>query len=60
VYVCGNMNDILKMPIDLNCLNQELLSELSNMLTVDVLDELNDRKDKLVRYEIFNHIWLFW
>jgi hypothetical protein len=21
-YVCGNLNEILKMPIDLNCLNQ--------------------------------------
>ena len=47
-YVCANLNDILKMPLDLNCLNQELLSKLSGMLTVDMLDELVDRKDKLV------------
>ena len=33
-YVCANMNEILKMPIDLNCLNQELLAKLAGMLTV--------------------------
>lgn len=47
-FVCANVNEILKMPIDLNCLNQELLTKLSDMLSVDDLDEIVDRKDKLV------------
>jgi hypothetical protein len=47
-FVCGNLNEILKMPIDLNCLNHDLLSRLSARLTVEVLDDLSDRKDKLV------------
>ena len=49
-YVCHNLPEILKMPIDLNCLNQDLLTALSARVSVDQLDELvaADRKDKIV------------
>jgi len=47
-FVCRNANEILKMPIDLNCLNQELLTKLSAYLTPEELEDLNDRRDKLL------------
>jgi len=47
-FVCRNANEILKMPIDLNCLNQELLTKLSAYLTAEELEEWNDRRDKLL------------
>jgi len=39
-FACANVNEILKMPIDLNCLNQDLLTKLSEMLSVDDLEVL--------------------
>jgi len=41
--------------------HRALLTECRTLLAAfDVLDELNDRNDKLVMFEISQDIWLFW
>eukprot|EP00960_Hanusia_phi_P056550 763310-Hanusia_phi.AAC.6 len=37
-FVCRNANEILKMPIDLNCLNQELLTKVGLLVVEQELD----------------------
>ncbi len=46
-YVVANINEILRMPIDLNCLNSALIDKLVSLLDVDAVEAMVDRKDKL-------------
>jgi hypothetical protein len=43
-----NLNEILKLPIDMNCLNSGLVKRLAGKITLYELDELEDKKDKLM------------
>jgi hypothetical protein len=47
-YVHDNINSIVKMPIDLNCINAKLLSRLSKMFSTDQLDLVVDKRNKLL------------
>ena len=47
-FMCKNLDEILKMTMDLNCLNQDLLKQMAAALTVDELDALQDRRDRLL------------
>jgi hypothetical protein len=47
-YVHDNINSIVKMPIDLNCINAKLLARLSKMFSVDQLDTVVDKRNKLL------------
>lgn len=47
-FVAHNLEEVVKLPIDMSCLNQGLLKQLSKFITPEQLDEVKDRKDKLV------------
>ena len=47
-YVHDNINSIIKMPIDLNCINTKLLARLSKMFAVDELETVLDKRNKII------------
>ena len=47
-FVARNMEEVVKLPIDMSCLNQALLKQLSKLITPEQLEEVKDKKDKLV------------
>ncbi|KAI8617087.1 hypothetical protein BC830DRAFT_1115259 [Chytriomyces sp. MP71] len=46
-YIHDHINDIIKVPIDLNCISKPLLQRLSELFSLVDLDEVIDPKDKL-------------
>jgi hypothetical protein len=46
-YVIKNIQEIITLPIDMNCLNSTLIKKLARNITLDDLDVLKDKKDKL-------------
>ena len=46
-YVAKNLNDIIQLPIDMNCMNSILIKRLSQKINLTDLNELLDKKDKL-------------
>ena len=42
-----HLQDIILLPIDMNCMNSGLVKRLAKEVTVKQIHELNDRKDKL-------------
>jgi hypothetical protein len=47
-FVARNLNEIILLPIDMNCMNSSLVKRLAQKLTIEELNELKDRKDKLM------------
>ena len=47
VYISRHLNDIVQLPIDMNCINAELLKRLSKKIGLVELNDLYDKKDKL-------------
>jgi hypothetical protein len=47
MFVKLNINDVVRLPIDMNCLNAKLIKLISDQVTIDELVNLRDRKDKL-------------
>lgn len=47
-FTAKNLDEVVKLPIDMSCLNQVLLKQLSKFIDPEQLDEVKDRKDKLV------------
>eukprot|EP01065_Artemidia_motanka_P013986 TRINITY_DN1791_c1_g1_i2.p1 TRINITY_DN1791_c1_g1~~TRINITY_DN1791_c1_g1_i2.p1 ORF type:complete len:857 (+),score=161.05 TRINITY_DN1791_c1_g1_i2:405-2975(+) len=47
-YVAKHLQDIIKLPIDLECINRGLVARLAAMFTDINLDTIRDRKDKIV------------
>ncbi|KAL6613079.1 hypothetical protein LY90DRAFT_669211 [Neocallimastix californiae] len=47
-YFHDNINDILNVPFDMTCINNELLTKLLNSFTEIELDSINDKKDKII------------
>lgn len=43
-YFADKMNAILKLPVDLSCINDELLAKLCKHLNSNQLNHINDRK----------------
>lgn len=41
------IQEILMLPIDMNCMNSQLVKRLASKVDVETLESLNDRKDKL-------------
>ena len=39
---------MVRLPIDLSCLNEELLMELAKLFAPDELERVRDKKDKLI------------
>ncbi|KAI8840154.1 hypothetical protein BJ741DRAFT_598090 [Chytriomyces cf. hyalinus JEL632] len=46
-YIHDRINEIIRVPIDLNCISKPLLSRLSALFTLSELDLIVDPKDKL-------------
>lgn len=47
-YIHEHLNDILKLPIDMDCISDALLSRLSEMFSPDDLDKVKDRRDRFL------------
>lgn len=47
-FVKQKLSSIIKLPIDLDCINNKLLTRLANMFTEDELDATRDKRDKIV------------
>jgi hypothetical protein len=46
-FVAKNLQEILSLPIDMNCMNSTLIKKLASYVSIDDLDTLKDKKDKL-------------
>jgi len=46
-FVHDNINNVIKLPIDLNCINNNLVGKLSLLFTIKELESIEDRRDKL-------------
>ena len=46
-FVAQNLQEIISLPIDMNCMNSVLIKKLAALVSVDDLDNLKDKKDKL-------------
>ena len=46
-FVAKHLNEIISLPIDMNCMNSSLIKKLANHVTLEELDLLKDKKDKL-------------
>ena len=42
-----NLNEIIQLPIDMNCMNSALVKRLAGKLSLYELNDLQDKKDKL-------------
>ncbi|KAJ3208540.1 hypothetical protein HDU67_006686 [Dinochytrium kinnereticum] len=49
-YVHDNINEIVKVPIDMSCINKPLLSKLSKLFSITELSTIIDLKDKMIRF----------
>ena len=47
VYVSENIQDIIYLPIDMNCMNSSLVKRLATKIPIEALETLIDKKDKL-------------
>ena len=46
-FVHDHVNEVIKLPIDLNCINAGLVTRLAALFTVPELERIEDRRDKL-------------
>ena len=46
-YVSEHLQDILQLPIDMNCMNSALVKRLAAKVEIELLENLVDKKDKL-------------
>ena len=46
-FVAKNLQEIIQLPIDMNCMNSNLIKKLSLCVSLDELNNLKDKKDKL-------------
>ena len=46
-YFYNNINEVLKLPIDMWCINDWLIKKLSDLVPVEVIDVMKDKGDKL-------------
>lgn len=47
-FTAKNLEEVVKLPIDMSCLSQNLLKQLAKYINPELLDEVKDRKDKLL------------
>jgi hypothetical protein len=47
-YVATNISSVINLPIDLSCLSGKILKKIASKIEVTVIDNLKDRKDKLI------------
>jgi len=47
-FIRDHLQDVMKLPIDTNCITTPILKKLANITQIEELDEIKDRKDKLL------------
>lgn len=47
-FVSKHIHEIIALPIDMNCLNSTLIKKLARNISIEDLDSLKDKKDKLL------------
>ena len=46
-FLAENLQTVVNLPLDMSCINESLVKRLASIVTVNTVDDLNDRKDKL-------------
>jgi len=46
-FMAGSLNDVVRLPIDMSCMNDRLLSLLTSKVPIDLLANIKDKRDKL-------------
>lgn len=46
-YVVLNLNDVVRLPIDMNCINHKLVWMIALKTPIDFLLNLHDKRDRL-------------
>ena len=46
-YVISNLHDVVRLPIDMNCLNDKLVKKIAEQTPIGKLTTLLDKRDKL-------------
>lgn len=46
-FASNNLQEIILLPIDMNCMNSQLVKRLAAKVDISVLEQLQDKKDKL-------------
>jgi hypothetical protein len=46
-FVGKNLQEIIQLPIDMNCMNSVLIKKLAGLVSMEELSSLKDKKDKL-------------
>ena len=47
-FIRDHLQDVMKLPIDTNCITSPILKKLASITQIEELDEIKDRKDKLL------------
>lgn len=46
-YVVSNLHDVVRLPIDMNCLNAGIIAQISEQVPLLKLNYIQDKRDKL-------------
>lgn len=46
-YVVLNLNDVVRLPIDMNCINHKLIQIIAEKTPLEYLLSLHDKRDRL-------------
>lgn len=46
-FIVYNINDIVRLPIDMSCINDKLLKIITKKLSIVDVDSIIDKKDRL-------------
>jgi len=47
-FLVSNLHDVVRLPIDMNCLNDRLVVQIAEKVPIDRLQNLQDKRDKLL------------
>lgn len=47
IFIAQNLQEIIDLPLDLNCMSSALIKKLASKVKIDELNQLKDKKDKL-------------
>ena len=48
VYFVENIDEVIKVQVDMSCINSLIIRDIAEKVKLDKLDSLKERKDKLV------------
>lgn len=48
LYICAHISDVVSLPIDMGCINERLVRVIAQKITIEELDTMIDKKDKLM------------